>query len=302
MASTRVSRTARAAAGSVKFFAYVIITMVVLYTDIMFVSLMWKAFPGGFLTILAIGGAFATGLSIIALMIGKNHWFRPGGQLIWAWCFTVLEIVVSILNVLTSVLTALNQPLGGLSSWIDFAPATPVVALVGWIIILYLDRERAQMHEQMEMDDDIADAEREHKRQVHAARMDLKATALEQQKEYLKMHLSSADVQRVLSEGSYEIARGIVSEIIQRPIMPARSAAPRIIDSTAQRIDTPPQRQAPRRLPPHRTRKFTPAPSAPASEERHTSPLAKRSLIKVKKNQGPYIVNRKQAAPLKLND
>jgi hypothetical protein len=50
------------------------------------------------------------------------------------------------------------------------------------------------------------------------------------------MHLGSADVQRVLSEGSYEIARGIVSEIIQRPIMPNYSPSPAISAPAAPRI------------------------------------------------------------------
>lgn len=216
----RVSANARAVGGSVQFIAYAIIALIVVYSDIMFVSLMWSAFPGGFLTIAAIGGAFATGISVIALVIGKSHWFRPGGQLVWSWCFTAIEIAISVLNVVVSVMTARGESLGYLSVWLICAPATPLVALVGWIVILYLDKARFQMHEQMEMDDELAEAEREHQRQVHAARMELKATALNQQKEYLKQHLSSADVQAMLSQGSYEIARGIVSEIIQRPIMP----------------------------------------------------------------------------------
>lgn len=310
-ATKRVTANARAVGSSAQFIAYLIIALVVLYSDVMFVSLMWSAFPGGFLTVAAIGGAFATGISVIALVIGKSHWFRPGGQLVWAWCFTALEIAVSILNVVVSVLKANGGSLGYLNAYLLVAPATPIVALVGWIVILYLDKDRQQLHEEMEMADDLAGAEREHKRQVHEARMELKRTALEQQKEYLKMHLSSADVQRVLSEGSYEITRGIVSEIIQRPIMPrVDQAEPRIIDSTAQRIDTTGRMRAVRpvakkQLPPRR--KFTPTtPKLEAinlidTQEVETGPLASRPPVKVKQNQGPYKVNRK-SAPLKLND
>lgn len=310
-ATKRITANARALGASTQFIAYAIIALVVLYSDVMFVSLMWSAFPGGFLTVAAIGGAFATGISVIALVIGKSHWFRPGGQLIWAWCFTALEIAVSILNVVVSVLSANGGKLGYLSAYLLVAPATPIVALVGWIVILYLDKDRQQLHEEMEMEDDLAGAEREHKRQVHEARMELKRTALEQQKEYLKMHLSSADVQRVLSEGSYEITRGIVSEIVQRPIMPryADQAQPKIIDSTAQRIDTTGRMRAlhpiNKKLPP--ARKFTPTQPKLESvrltdtQEVETGPLAHRP-VGVKKNQGPYVVNRKPAPKLHVND
>src|SRR5581483_3226174 len=239
----RITANARAIGASVHFIAYAIISLVVVYSDIMFIALMWAAFPGGFLTIAAVGGAFATGLSIIALVIGKSRWFRPGGQLIWAWCFTGVEIGISILNVVVSVMHSMNQPLGYLSTWIYCAPATPVVSLVGWIIVLYLDKDRAQLHEEMEMADDLANAEREHTRQVHEARMELKQTALQQQKEYLKMHLSTPEMQALIDQGSYEIARSIVSEIIQHPILPAGiGPASKIIDSTAQNIDDSPAR------------------------------------------------------------
>lgn len=237
----RVSRNAKAMTSSVKFSAYAIIVLVVLYADVMFVSLMWSAFPGGFLTIAAIGGAFATGLSVIALVIGKSRWFRPGGQLIWAWAFTVMELAVSMLNVTVSVLKATNQPLGYLSIWMDCAPATPIVALVGWMFILFLDREREQMHEQMEMQDDLADMEREHERNVHEARMEIKQTALSQQKEYMKSYLNDAAVQDVLRAGSLDITRAIVSEIIQRPIMPTLPTGPVVPSLPPAPVDRKPE-------------------------------------------------------------
>lgn len=274
---TRVSRNAKAAAGSAKFVGYTVIALVVLYSDLMFVGLLWNAFPGGFLSILALGGAFATGISIIALVVGKARWFRPGGQLIWSWAFTGIEAAISLMNIVVSVMVAKGEPLGQyLSVWLTVAPATPIVAALGWIVIFYLDREREQAHEQMEMEDDLSDAEREHKRQVHAVRMELKSIALEQQKEYLRQHLASSEVQAVLSAGSYEIARGIVSEIIQRPIMPAPPT--QFIDSTAQRIDTNPRQPV---------AKPKPAPAPPAPKKRlprlrrlvHTEPLKGRHLV-----------------------
>lgn len=59
--------------------------------------------------------------------------------------------------------------------------------------------------------------------------MELKREALNQQREYLKQHLGSAEVQAALSQGSYHIATGIVSEIIQKPLLlnpPAQSYSP----------------------------------------------------------------------------
>lgn len=312
----RISANARAIGSGAQGIAYAIIALVVLYSDIMFVSLMWAAFPGGFLTIAAIGGAFATGISVIALVIGKSHWFRPGGQLVFAWLFTALEVAVSIMNVVVSVMAAKNEPLGYLSVWLTCSPATPIVALVGWIIVLYLDKQRASLHEEMEMEDDLANSEREHKRQVHAARMEVKATALEQQKEYLKQHLASADVQSILSQGSYEIARTIVSEIVQRPIMPqlpAASPAPalptgRSVEGSVEKTDSQKTRAIKRQAPPKkqlpRLRKFTPStPAAPAKEVgTTTSPLERETdKLKIKKNTGPYKVNR-PAPKLPVND
>ena len=302
MATTRrITANARAIGGSAKFFAYAIISLVVIYSDVMFVSLMWNSFPGGFLTIAAIGGAFATGISVIALVIGKSHWFRPGGQLVWAWCFTAIEILVSVMNVVLSVMVARGEPLGYLSIYLMIAPATPVVALVGWVLILYMDKERAQLHEEMEMEDDLASAEREHQRQVHATRMDLKATALSQQREYLKQHLASAEVQAVLSEGSYQIAAGIVSEIIQRPIMPR----PTIVEgSVAKSIDTP-RVQAPKSIdtPEPRAEKISKVTVQPPFSQPAKKPLPRQHHARYivnkhpKERMAPVVLAKEEDAP-----
>lgn len=260
----RISANAKAMMSSTKFIAYTIIAVVVLYCDVMFVSLMWDALPGGFLRIFAVLGAFATGLSVIALIIGKALWFRPGGQLIWSWCFSALEIAISIMNVVVSVIVARGGHLDGvLGMWLEFAPATPVVALVGWILILYLDPERKQRHENMEMEDEQTEATREYKRRVHEAHMDVKLTALDQTVEYLKQHLASQQNQAALSAGAAAMAKGIIAEVVQRPYMPDYS--PPAALPTGRVVDEGPVYSPPAT---DKTDKSEPAAAAPAEEKK----------------------------------
>lgn len=313
--NVRISATSKGMGNIAKFIGYGIIAVGVIYADAMFVSLMADVFPTGVLRIAAILGAFLTSVSVIVLVIGKAHWFRPGEQMIFAWIFTGAEVAVAAMNVIVSAMVALHIPLGYFDFWRYMASATPFVSVVGWVLIILLDPALKSRHEQMEMEEDIDASEREHKRMVHAARMELKATALDQQKEYLKQHLSSATVQEALSQGSYEIARGIVSELIQRPVMPARSTSTspalgpgKIIDA-----DPPRNRRSVRSTnETKRGRKFTPTQAALTDTEEvevTIPPLSpqtktrepKTEPIKIRKNQGPYVVNRKEKK-IPLND
>jgi len=294
---------------------YIILGVGAIYADVMFVSLLSGALPSGPLGVAAIMGAFLTSASLMALVIGKSHLFRPGDQITWAWLFTWIEIAVMCLNVLLSALHGMGVDPGYLSYWLYLCPATPFVAVIGWIMLIYADPRRHHLHEDMAMEDQLIDGKRKHVHNVHKVRLSLQNAALEQQRVYMEQYMQTPEVQRTLKYGSEQIALGIVSEIIQRPIMP-QAAAPtstppgRIIDSTAKRIDTTghlravkPLPQPKKKLPP--ARKFTPR-TAPASfveeKEIETGPLASRPVgVQVKKNQGPYVVNRKQAK-LPVND
>jgi hypothetical protein len=136
----KISASEKGMVAWIKRGVMVIIVFVVLFSDAMFIKLMWNHFPDGWLRILALTGAVATGLSIILLVLAKQYWFRPGEQMIAAWCFTGIEVLASILNVLTA--SGVDIPY-----WLMISPATPFVSLCGWIVIIMLDQTTNHRHE-----------------------------------------------------------------------------------------------------------------------------------------------------------
>lgn len=198
--------------------AYGIIVFVVLFSDVMFVSLLWNAFPGGFMTIAAVGGAFATGMSVIALAVGKSHWFRPGPQLVFSWLFTGVEVLVSVMNVVVSVAVAHHNALGYLSYYVLIAPATPLVALVGWIVILNLDTASTQRHAQMEMEDEKHQAELDYQKAEHEAHMQLKHGFLEQFESFLQEETNSSENLAILRQAAARLGKSVISGLIGSPI------------------------------------------------------------------------------------
>lgn len=303
---------------------YIILGVGAVYADVMFVNLLGVALPQGPLGIAAIMGAFLTSGSLLALVIGKSFLFRPGDQVTYAWIFTWIEIAVMSLNVILSALHGMHVDPGYLEYWLYLCPATPFVAVIGWIMMIYADPRRHNLHEDMAMADQLETKKRQHKQNVHLVRLELQTTALEQQKVYMQQYMSTPEVQSALKHGSQQIALGIVSEIIQRPIMPEVIApapalpAGKTIDSTVEkRIDTNPRQRAvskpaqqtKKQLPRRRT--FTPRQPAAAAAafietkevDPTTGPLDPQTekLISVKKNQGQYIVNR-NVPKLPVND
>lgn len=214
----KVSANASALGRGAQGVGMVIICLVVLFSDVMFVSMLWNAFPGGFLTVAAVGGAFATGLSVIVLVIGKTHWFRPGGQLVFSWFFTGAEVLVSIANVITAVMVAESKPLGFLSYWLLIAPATPFVALVGWIVLMYLDTGRKQLHAQMEMEDEQHEAELDYHLAEHRAQMNLKHAFLGQFESFLQEETTSPENLAILRAAAARLGKQVMSGLIGSPI------------------------------------------------------------------------------------
>lgn len=307
---------------------YLILGVGAIYADVMFITLVGPALPAGSLGVAAIMGAFLTSASLIALVVGKSHLFRPGDQVTWAWAFTWVEIGIMSLNVILAAMHGLHINAGYLELWLYICPASPFIAVIGWIMLIYADPRRYHLHENMAMQDQLEERRRQHQKNVHLVRLELQDAALDQQKVYMQQYMNTPEVQSALRAGSEQIALGIVSEIIERPIMPTAAIAPaKIIDSTAKKIDTLPQpaiqqpdpdnatvlhkfrvdqvkaRQQKKKLPRRRFIPSTPAAAgAPKKkEETETGPLASTPL-KVRRNQGPYIVNRKPTPALPVND
>jgi hypothetical protein len=215
--SKRISSNEAALSSGLKWAVMGIVSLVVIFGDVMFIKLMWSHFPEGLLRIGALGGAVATALSIVVLLLGKAHWFRPGGQLIAAYIFTAVEVIVSILN----VLYASGVADGIMAYWEMLSPATPFVALVGWVIILQLDRSTQERHEDMEMEDDINKSERAFRRQQHEAGMRIRLKALEYNEQYMMEALESPYHQQAIQSGAEKLTVNAIHQLTGRYIPPA---------------------------------------------------------------------------------
>lgn len=219
-------------AGCAQWAVYVIVALVVIFGDVMFIKLMWTHFPDGLLRIGALGGAVATACSILVLLVGKAHWFRPGPQLIFAYAFTGVEVAVSLLN----VLLASGVTSGLMVAWDMAAPASPFVALVGWVIVLQLDQATVQKHEDMEMEDDIKRAERDYKRLQHEAGMRIKRKALEYNEQYMLEALENPAHQQSLQQGAEKLAIQAIHQLTGRYIPPPDKTVQSTLQSDSDRV------------------------------------------------------------------
>jgi hypothetical protein len=225
-----LSANARAMASSVKGLALIIVVIVVLFSDAAFLFLFWNAFPPGILRLFSIVGAFATSLSVIGLYVGKSKWFRPGAQIVCAWAFAFVEILVSIANVIVSVQVARGQDLGLLSYWLLVAPATPFVAMIGWFLITWFDPERDRVHRRMEMEDRVHEAELEFEEATRMAQLQVKQRYLQAGEGYLQEELDSPEIQRQIHQAASNTMSSVLSQVTGQYI-----SARRIVPSLDQR-------------------------------------------------------------------
>jgi signal transduction histidine kinase len=218
---SRLSQNQQAVARIAMVFVALIVVGVVGYAEVMYLQVMSKVFPDGILKIVAMIGAVATGMSVLVLLIAKSYWFRPGTQMVFAWIFTGVEVLVLVLNVLISF--ALES--GGhvdsyLALWYSLMPASPLVALVGWVLIISLDRSQQERHHAMEFEEEVAAAEREHQKQVHRARMQLRDSYLHSHVEYLRQEVDSPEVQEQIRYGASIMAAKELGELAGTHVAP----------------------------------------------------------------------------------
>lgn len=219
--SKTVKRTdaQKANVSALQWIAMLIVILVVMFSDVMFIKLMWNHFPDGFMRVLAVGGAVATGLSIITLLIGKLIWFRPGAQMNWAYAFMALEIIVSILNVLAACGVA------GMDYWMMVSPATPFVCLIGWTFVLVKDDSTKRRHEDMDMEDEMIKAERDFFKMQHDSRMEINYKALEYNKQYMIEALENPLHQRSLQLGAERLTANAIQQLTGRYVPPSQQIA-----------------------------------------------------------------------------
>ena len=235
MQKSKLSLNQEAVAAFARVLVALIIVGVVGYAEVMFLQVMSRVFPDGILKIVSMLGAVATGASVLVLLVAKSYWFRPGKQLVFAWVFTGGELVVLVLNVIISF--ALDG--GGkltdsyLSVWQFFMPASPILALLGWILILHLDQAQQDRHAELEIEVEQRQAEREHERAVHQARMELKSAFLKSHMTYLQEEANSPELQRQIQIGASMLAAKELSELTGLQIAPRLGASPALLPPVA---------------------------------------------------------------------
>ena len=219
----KLSLNQEAIAGLAKVLVAVIIVVVIGYAEVMYLQIMSRAFPDGILKIVAMIGAVGTGLSVLTLLIAKAYWFRPGGQMVAAWIFTGVEVVILLLNVLLSFALSGGKVDGYLAVWYTLTPSSPLFALVGWVLILHLDQGQQERHADLEMEVEIQRAERQHKIATHEAKMQLRQAFLHSHTTYLQQEVNSPEIQRQLAMGASALAARELSELTGMHIVPRLS-------------------------------------------------------------------------------
>lgn len=214
--------------GCAMFFAYLIIIAVVIYADVMFIKVMWASLPDGFLKVLSIGGAVTTGASVIVLVVGKSYWFRPGYQMLAAWLFTGVEVIVSALN--TIVAYQMPNVVSPLTYWLYVLPATPFIALCGWVLIIHLDRSTTVRHKALEMNDKLAIAQMQYQHAVGMARVNVMNAELTQVISGLQQAMSSPQAQARIAHHANTLLDNILTEVTGHSSLSALNAP--VIDST----------------------------------------------------------------------
>lgn len=102
--------------------------------------------------------------------------------------------------------------------------SSPLFALVGWILILHLDRSQQERHAELEMEAEVQQAERDHKIATHEATMRLRKSFLESHATYLEQEVNSPEIQRQLAIGASVLAARELSALTGMHIAPRLSA------------------------------------------------------------------------------
>ncbi len=215
-----------------KFFIAAIITAGVVYSEILFLGIIGTIFPAGVMQAGAIIGAVTTGASVLVLCIGKSHTFRPGIQMHAAWAFTGTEIAVLIMNDVLAYAIHQGHVDPWLQVWQGFCPAAPVISIIGWIVIVFLNPERHIRHKHMEMQDEFAESEIEFQRRLHRIHMQAKYQAMDDMGSHMH-EIIAQEAQAALKDGARKMGSQIVSGLTDTAQV--QLSSPRVVESTVTR-------------------------------------------------------------------
>ncbi len=204
-----------------KTMSVLILVAGVIYCEVMFLSMVATAFPTGILRIFASIGAIVGGMSVLLLLLAKSFWFTEGVQLIFSYVFTGFEVVFLIANtVLAFELNSGKTVDSWLAMWETFAPATPVVAIVGWTIIWALDASAKRRHALTNIEDEEHEAELDYRRKVHQARIGLRDRFLAQVIADMEEDIQSDHIRGQGRVAASQLAAAALTEVTGVPVVP----------------------------------------------------------------------------------
>lgn len=135
----------------------------ILFAEIMFIQIMASVFPTGLLRTFAIAGAVANGLTACIMPFAKDHYFSPGAMHNVGLGLWFLDVVVLFLNVLLAFETQQGITTGGMFSWwYDFSPASPLMAIITWGVLMVLSPEHEAHQKEMLRRNRLIDAYADH--------------------------------------------------------------------------------------------------------------------------------------------
>lgn len=195
------------------FFVGVVILGVVGFCEVLYVAMILPAFPDGLVQGVAVVGACATGASAVLLLIGKLHWFSKGPQSVAAWIFVGAETLILILNVLLAVQLHNGHVDSWMGVWANFYPAAPIVAFVGWGVILFLDKTNKMRTMRRDQEDRQEKAELAYEHLAFQAQMRVKHESLKILEGKLAEKIRSAQNLAALDQVADQITDAILGQI-----------------------------------------------------------------------------------------
>jgi len=227
--------------GLIMFGVSAVVLSVVGFCEVLYVKMMLTAFPDGIIQLVAISGACATGASAILLLAGKLHWFSRGKQSYAAWAFVGVEVFILALNVILAVQLHNGHVTDWMQWWEGFYPAAPIVAFVGWGLILYLDKDNIMRSIRRDQKERQEKSELEYQALVHQTKMKVQHQSLQIIADKLEAKIATDAHMAALDKVADAISNVILGEISGQHITSLRApqSEKTIEGSLAQTSSTP---------------------------------------------------------------
>lgn len=198
-----------------RLIAIISILVVAAFGDVMYIVLMSNKFPSGPLLIVCYLGAITSFLCTVYLLIGKSTLFSPGPQMAFSWIVLAVELVLIAMNIVL-VFSGSNasQLTEAWSMWV--APITPVINLVGIIVLYFLDAEQVEKHEDMEMHAELRKQARDYDKAVATAKLALQYKQLDYLTSELERATDNPATLATLRDHANEMSNALLTSLTGR--------------------------------------------------------------------------------------